>query len=202
MSAEDVVPAQAVLDFWFGPPDDPDHRASRPQWFRKDPAFDALIAERFGATIEAALGGGLEGWTATPLGTLALILVLDQFTRNTGRDAHGQVNARAFAGDARALALAQRLVAAGADRTLTSVQRQFVYLPFEHAESPAEQDRSVRLFAQLGQDDPAQAGLLAWAERHRVIVQRFGRFPHRNVALGRTSTPEEVAFLQQPGSGF
>lgn len=186
-----------VLDFWFGPPTDPAHTQSRPQWFRKDPAFDADISRRFGALIDEALRGGLQDWSATPEGTLARILVLDQFTRNTGRD-----TPRAFAGDAQALALAKALVASGADRTLTGVQRQFAYLPFEHSESLADQDTSIRLFAQLGQDEPALAGLLEWAERHRVIVARFGRFPHRNAALGRPSTPEEAAFLLQPGSGF
>ena len=191
------MPPTAILDFWFGPPADPAHTQSRPQWFRKDASFDAEIARRFGPLIDEAVAGGLQDWTATPTGTLALILVLDQFTRNTGRD-----TPRAFAGDPRALSLAKSLVAAGLDKTLTGVQRQFVYLPFEHAESLADQDTSVRLFAQLGQDEPALAGLLDWAERHRVIVARFGRFPHRNAALGRASTTEETAFLRQPGSGF
>lgn len=188
---------QRVLDFWFGPPSDPEHGRARPQWFRKDATFDAKIAARFGPLIDAALSGGLQDWAATPAGALALILVLDQFTRNTGRD-----TPRAFAGDTRALALARALVACGADRTLTGVQRQFVYLPFEHAESLADQDESVRLFAQLGRDEPALAGLLEWAERHRVIVARFGRFPHRNAALGRAGTGEEIEFLRQPGAGF
>ena len=187
----------AILDFWFGPPTDPTHTHSRPEWFRKDPQHDAEIARRFGPLIDEALAGGLQDWTATPTGTLALILVLDQFTRNTGRD-----TPRAFAGDPRALSLAKSLVASGADQTLTGVQRQFVYLPFEHSESLADQDESIRLFAQLGRDAPALAGLLEWAERHRVIVARFGRFPHRNAALGRPNTAEESEFLQQPGSGF
>lgn len=185
----------SILTFWFGP--DPHPTQSRAEWFRKDPAFDAEIASRFGAVIDAALAGELQDWTATPAGTLALILVLDQFTRNTGRD-----TPRAFAGDPRALTLAKSLVASGADQAMTGVQRQFVYLPFEHSESLADQDESIRLFAQLGQDDPAQAGLLDWAERHHVIIARFGRFPHRNAALGRASTAEEAAFLLQPGSGF
>ena len=186
-----------ILDFWFGPATDPAHIHSRPEWFRKDPQHDAEIARRFGPLIDEALAGGLQDWTATPTGTLALILVLDQFTRNTGRD-----TPRAFAGDPRALSLAKSLVASGADQTLTGVQRQFVYLPFEHSESLADQDESIRLFAQLGRDAPALAGLLEWAERHRVIVARFGRFPHRNAALGRPNTAEESEFLQQPGSGF
>ena len=191
--------ARGVLDFWFGPPDDPGHTATRAEWFRKDPAFDARIRDRFGPLIGAALRGERDHWLTpfAPLPALALVIVLDQFTRNTGRD-----TAAAFAGDARALSIAERLVASGFDRALTGVQRQFAYLPFEHAEDRAMQDRSVALFTRLGADEPALADLATWAERHRVIVARFGRFPHRNAALGRASTPEELAFLQQPGSGF
>jgi uncharacterized protein (DUF924 family) len=191
------VQAQAVLDFWFGAADDPQHLLPRDQWFVKDPAFDALIGQRFGDLIERALDGGIAHWSVAPAGALAQILVLDQFTRNVFRD-----TARAFAGDARALASAQALVAAGHDRTLTGVQRQFVYLPFEHAEDLSMQREALRLFAQLERDVPTLAGLMQWAQRHHDIVERFSRFPHRNAALGRTSTPEELAFLQQPGSGF
>lgn len=189
--------AQAVLDFWFGPPDDPGHRQPRPAWFRKDPAFDARIQAQFGPVVEEALAGGLRGWEATPAGALARILVLDQFTRNSFRD-----TARAFAGDALALAAAQALVDSGQDRVLTGVQRQFAYLPFEHAEDRAQQQRAVALFEQLASDEPALAGLAEWARKHQVIVERFGRFPHRNAALGRPSTAEEQAFLQTPGSSF
>ena len=189
--------AQAVLDFWFGAADDPLHRAKRERWFVKDPAFDAQIRERFGVLIEAALAGELTSWAATPAGTLAQIVVLDQFTRNVFR---GQ--ARAFAGDALALAAAQALVASGADRGLTGVQRQFVYLPFEHAEDITMQHEALRLFGLLELDEPALAGLLQWAQRHHDIVARFGRFPHRNAALGRAGTAEEIEFLRQPGSGF
>jgi uncharacterized protein (DUF924 family) len=189
--------AQEVLDFWFGAADDPQHRLPRQQWFVKDDAFDALIRERFGALIERAIAGELAHWAATPSGAVAQIVVLDQFTRNAMRG-----SARAFAGDARALAAAQALVASGHDRALAGVQRQFVYLPFEHAEDLAMQRESMRLFAQLERDQPAVGELLIWAQRHHDIVERFGRFPHRNAALGRTSTPEELAFLQQPGSGF
>ena len=189
--------AQAVLDFWFGPADDADHALSRPQWFRKDDAFDAQIADRFGGLIEAALIGGLDEWRDTALGSVALLLLLDQFTRNSFR---GQ--AKSFAGDARALSVALALVQAGDERGLTGVQRQFVYLPFEHAEDLAIQAESLRLFAGLERDHPALKGLLDWAQRHQVIVARFGRFPHRNAALGRTSSAEELAFLATPGSGF
>ena len=192
----DVKPAE-VLDFWFGPPDDPGHALPREAWFRKDAAFDALVAQRFGATLEAALRGELAGWAQRPLGALAQPIVLDQFTRNAFRG-----TARAFAGDARALAAAQDLVHRGLDRGFTGVQRQFTYLPFEHAEDLAMQEQSCALFLQLGRDEPALAGLHDWALRHHAIVARFGRFPHRNAALGRSSSDEELAFLQQPGSGF
>jgi uncharacterized protein (DUF924 family) len=189
--------AQAVLDFWFGAADDPQHQSPREKWFIKDEAFDALIRERFGAAIERAIAGEFAHWADTPGGAVAQIVVLDQFTRNAWRG-----SARAFAGDARALAAAQALVADGGDRMLPGVQRQFVYLPFEHAEDLAMQSESMRLFAQLERDEPAVGELLTWAQRHHDIIERFGRFPHRNAALGRISTPEELAFLQQPGSGF
>jgi uncharacterized protein (DUF924 family) len=186
-----------VLDFWFGPPDDPGHRLPRPAWFRKDPAFDQQVRERFGATIEAALTGRLEAWATEPLSALAQVIVLDQFTRNAFRDI-----ARAFAGDERALAAARAMVDAGQDRGLSGVQRQFVYMPFEHAEDWAAQEQALRLFARLGEDEPALADLLRWAQAHHDIVARFGRLPHRNALLGRASTPEEEAFLNTPGSSF
>lgn len=195
-------PAEAaqVLDFWFGPPHDPGHGQPRAAWFEKNDTFDAEIRRRFGDLIERALAGALDGWLASPvqpLPALARILVLDQFTRNAFRG-----TARAFAGDAAALATARAIVAAGADRDLTGVQRQFVYLPFEHAEDLDAQRESMRLFGQLSSDEPALADLVDWARRHQVIVERFGRFPHRNAALGRASSAEEIAFLKTPGSGF
>ena len=189
-----------VLDFWFGPPDDPGHKQPRKQWFEKNDAFDDQIRQRFGPLIEQALDGQLDHWLTRPvqpLPTLALVIVLDQFTRNTLRG-----TARAFAGDARALQMARALVASGADRQLTGVQRQFAYLPFEHAEDLSHQRTCVQLFRQLGQDEPTLAGLEEWAQKHLDIVARFGRFPHRNAALGRASTAEEAAFLLTPGSGF
>ncbi|MFI4931324.1 MAG: DUF924 family protein [Burkholderiales bacterium] len=189
--------ALAVLDFWFGAPADSQHLLPRKQWFVKDEAFDASIRQRFAAAIERAIAGEFAHWAATPGGAVAQIVVLDQFTRNVHRG-----NARAFAGDARALAAAQALVGTGQDRMLPGVQRQFVYLPFEHAESLAMQRESTRLFAQLERDEPAVGELLIWAQRHHDIIERFGRFPHRNAALGRTSTADELAFLQQPGSSF
>jgi uncharacterized protein (DUF924 family) len=189
--------AQDVTDFWFGAPGSPEYGTSREAWFRKDPAFDASIARRFGRLIERALGGELRDWDAQPDSALARIVVLDQFTRNVFRD-----TARAFAGDALALQAAKAMVAAGHDRALAPERRSFVYLPFEHAEDRAAQDESVRLFTQLETENPALTGLIDYALRHRAIVARFGRFPHRNAALGRPSTPEEIRFLEEPGSRF
>ena len=196
--------ALEVLDFWFGPPDDPGHTQARPAWFKKDPVFDAEIGRRFGPLIELALAAGAADptldWITRPLQALpalARLIVLDQFTRNHFRD-----TARAFAGDGQALNIARALVASGRDRDLHGVQRQFAYLPFEHAEDLSHQHTSVQLFQQLAQDEPALAGLVDWAQRHHDIVARFGRFPHRNALLGRPSTADELAFLQTPGSGF
>ena len=189
--------AGAVLDFWFGAPGAPERGTARAEWFRKDAAFDARIAQRFGTLIDAALRGELGGWAARPLSALAQIVVLDQFTRNTRRG-----SAAMFAGDAQALAAAKAMVDSGDDRALPGVMRQFVYLPFEHAEDLSEQRRAVALFTQLAADEPALAGLVEWAQKHCVIVARFGRFPHRNALLGRASTPEEIEFLRQPGAGF
>ena len=191
---------QDVLDFWFGPPADPDHARQRVQWFRKDEAFDQQVVARFGALIEQALAGGTDGWIAPPLQplpALARVIVLDQFTRNAFRG-----SARAFAGDAMALQTARALVAAGLDRGLTGVQRQFVYLPFEHAEDPAAQEEAVRLFTRLVVQAPELTGMLDFALRHRAVIARFGRFPHRNALLARLSSEEELAFLLEPGSRF
>jgi len=198
MNAANIDPRAAeVLDFWFGRPGEAHHLQPRGLWFRKDDTFDALCAQRFGPLIEEGLRGELQAWTAQPLSAVALVIVLDQFTRNTRRGSAGM-----FDGDARALAAARALVASGADRRLPGVMRQFVYLTFEHSEDLADQRESMRLFTQLAQDEPALADLVEWARKHEVIVERFGRFPHRNAALGRESTPEEAEFLKQPGSGF
>ena len=195
----DAVPvdAQAVLDHWFGPEGSPEHGRVRDLWFHKSEATDRDIAQRFGALIERALRGELAGWAAQPHSALAQIVLLDQFTRNTLRD-----TPQAFAGDARALKAAIAMVAAHHDEVLLPVQRAFVYLPFEHAENLAMQDEAVRLFTRLHASADALEDMLAYALRHREVVQRFGRFPHRNVILGRQSTVEEMAFLREPGSRF
>jgi uncharacterized protein (DUF924 family)/predicted DNA-binding protein with PD1-like motif len=189
--------AQQVLDFWFGAPGSEAHLQTRDAWFRKSEAIDRDIRERFAHEIEAALRGDLRAWEATPQGTLALILLLDQFTRNGFRN-----TPRAFEGDAQALQLARRLVHQGLDRQLAPVQRWFVYMPFEHAEDIAAQDESVRLFTELAQAGPGFDSALDYAHRHRDVIARFGRFPHRNAILGRDSTPAEQEYLSQPGAGF
>ena len=195
--SEPAASAEEVLDFWFGAPGSAEHGSDRKAWFSKDEHFDADIRARFGPTIEHALRGELGGWTGTPQGALARIVVLDQFTRNAFRD-----TPRAFAGDAQALAAASALIGERGDEALPTFMRGFAYLPFEHAEGLAMQDDSVRLFARLAAADPARESMLDYAHRHRAVIERFGRFPHRNEILGRQSTAEELAFLQQPGSRF
>lgn len=172
---------EAVLGFW--------RDAGPDRWFAKDDAFDAAIASRFLATYEAAAAGELEHWEATAGATLALILVLDQFSRNMFR---GQ--ARAFSADPLALAIAERAIGKGLDRLIGPDLRLFVYLPLEHTEQIAVQHRSVALFRTLGDAD-----LNGYAEVHRDLIARFGRFPHRNAILGRASTPDELAFLETDG---
>jgi uncharacterized protein (DUF924 family) len=184
--------AQAILDFWFGPTNE-----QRAEWFRKDERFDARIGERFGPLVEQALAGGLDAWAAQADSALAQILLLDQFTRNIYRD-----TARAFAGDALALAAAQAMVAGGQDAPLPPLRRVFVYLPFEHAENSAMQQKSLQLFAALSAADASLAEFEDYARRHAAVIERFGRFPHRNALLGRASTAQEIAYLAQPGSGF
>jgi len=189
--------ASAVIDFWFLRPGHPGHGAYRPEWFRKDEAFDAAIRERFGTEVEAALNSTLGD--APDMAVLARILLLDQFTRNIHRG-----TPRAFAGDVQALSLATSLVGAGRDKNLSPWQRWFAYLPFEHSESLLDQERAVALFAALRREMQHEAfdSAYDYALRHREVIARFGRFPHRNAVLGRASTEAEISFLQQPGSSF
>ena len=190
--------AQDVLDFWFLPPGDPAYGKARMEWFRKDPAFDAQIRERFGSLIAQALAGGLREWEMEgPQGALARILVLDQFTRNAYREAP-----ESFAGDTLALAAAQALVDSGADRQLPPFQRAFAYMPYEHAEDARMQQCAVDLFARLADEHEGFTEMLDYAHRHRGVIARFGRFPHRNPILGRASTADELQYLGQPGAGF
>ena len=173
--------AEQVLAFWFG--------QDRKKWFVKDPAFDDEIRSRFLPLYERAAAGSLAEWQSDRKHCLALVIVLDQFPRNMFRS-----TARAFEGDPRAREAAREILARGWDQGYTDEERTFAYLPFEHSESLEDQELSMRLFQ--GNEN------LEWARKHWEIIRRFGRFPHRNAALGRQSTPEEIEFLKQPGSGF
>ncbi|HEY2188298.1 MAG TPA: DUF924 family protein, partial [Caldimonas sp.] len=186
--------ADAVIEFWFGAPGSADYGQARKAWFQKDDAFDGEIRERFGALIERALRGELEAWASPAPSALAQVLLLDQFTRNAFRG-----SPRAFAGDPRALAAASGMVGLRQDEELATFMRGFVYLPYEHAEGLAMQDEAIRLLTRLAAADPEQQSMLDYAYRHRAMIERFGRFPHRNAVLGRLSTAEEIAFLKQPG---
>lgn len=183
--------AEEILAFWFGKDAEP-----RKEWFLKSAAFDAEIRERFFADYLAAIGGELRGWQTSASASLAFILLVDQFPRNMFRG-----EPAAFAGDSLALAAAMRAIENGFDRVLPPLRRAFIYLPFEHSENLADQERAVELFeAMRGQ--PEVSSMIDYAYRHREIIARFGRFPHRNQILGRDSTPEEAAYLRQPGSSF
>ncbi|MBL8512392.1 MAG: DUF924 domain-containing protein [Betaproteobacteria bacterium] len=186
--------AQEVLTFWFGASQT--YGQSRPEWFRKDSAFDESLRARFSDVVDAAARGELRTWENTPRGCLALLIVLDQFPRNLFRG-----DARAFATDAGARRVCRHVLQHGFDRDFLPVERMFVYLPLEHSESLADQDECHRLMLEL-KPYPETANLHEWADKHRVIIRRFGRFPHRNAALGRESTAEEVDFLKSPGSSF
>jgi len=180
-----MQPNQSILHFWF-------EELTPKQHFIKDAALDETIRARFGDTLEAAARCELFGWRATAEGRLAEIIVLDQFSRNVYRD-----TARAFAQDALALVLAQELVASGQDRSLPAAQRVFAYMPYMHSESALVHTQAVELFTQLGIQDNLNFEL-----RHKAIIDRFGRYPHRNAILGRSSSTEELAFLAEPGSSF
>lgn len=174
-----------VLKFWF-------IETKPSQWWSTDPGFDALIAERFGALLGAAGRCELYSWRTLPRGRLAEIIVLDQFSRNVYRG-----TPRAFSNDPLALALAQEAVAAGQDRSLQGMERAFLYMPYMHSESAVIHQEGERLFASLDLPDTHEFAL-----QHKSIIDRFGRYPHRNEILGRTSTTEELAFLREPGSSF
>lgn len=176
---------QTILHFWFT-------ELTEKQHFAKDAALDTLIAQRFGAVLEAGSRCELFGWRNSPAGRLAEIIVLDQFSRNVWRD-----TPRAFAQDALALILAQELVARGDDAQLSVPQRRFAYMPYMHSESLIVHEEALRLFAAPGLENN-----LDFERRHLAILQRFGRYLHRNAILSRESTAEELAFLQQPGSEF
>ena len=186
--------ANEVLAFWFGEGDE--HGRKRVEWFKKDATFDDEIRRRFLPVYHLAAAGRLSHWKDDVRACLALIIVLDQFSRNMFRG-----SARAFATDAMAREATRHALAQGFDRVLKPVERQFIYLPLEHSESLIDQEHCLQLMQQLSAFDET-SDLHVWSEKHLVIIRRFDRFPHRNAALGRPSTAEEIEFLKQPGSGF
>ncbi len=168
---------EIVLKFWF-------EEAKEEQWFKKDPAFDKHIIEKFSA-VHQVVASGADGWGSGPKESLARIIVLDQFSRNMFRDTKD-----AFLYDAKALEIAGSLVASGDDKLLSKTERRFAYMPYMHSESEAVHEEAVKLFTELGDDEA-----LKYEHLHKRIIDRFGRYPHRNEILGRKSTPEEVSFL-------
>lgn len=199
-----IATPEAILDYWFGAPGTAREIAERQSklWFGQLPEKDREVSQRFTPTFNAAITGLLDDWAVTPRRRLALVIVLDQFPHHIHRDTPD-----AFAQDAKALALSLAALAAGEDKSLTLIERVFLYLPLEHAESIAMQDLSVAQYQQLVDKAPEFeralfANFLDYAHKHREVVLRFGRFPHRNDILGRPSSAQEIAFLKQPGSRF
>jgi uncharacterized protein (DUF924 family) len=181
-----------VLSFWFGNQGDPDYGQPKPFWFQSNPALDQSIRDQFETLYQDAVKGKLEGFMDTPEGSLALVIILDQFPRNMYRG-----TPQAYLADPLALKVAKATIAKGFDQKLLPQQRAFLYLPFQHSESLEDQEKSVELFTSLESENNLQ-----YAVGHRDIIARFGRFPHRNNILGRESTPEEISFLEEPGSSF
>jgi len=195
---------QEILDFWFGElfADGICQKEKKDKWWKKNQEFDELIKNKFGDEVIKAIEGEYTDWENTPEDMLALIILLDQFTRNIYRG-----KKEMYAGDKRAQELAFKAIAQGFDRELSLAKRQFIYMPLMHAEDKDTQKQCVRLFRSL-KDEVVEhlketvTFNLGYAERHLAIIQQFGRFPHRNKILGRNSTPEEIIFLQQPDSSF
>lgn len=183
----------AILAFWFA--DGPD--VFRDAWFRRDDAFDAALAAAFGTSIETIVDALQESSRLDPAWWLAMAIAHDQFPRNLFRG-----SPRAFAYDEKARALAASAIARGMDQALTRVQRLFLYLPSTHSESLEDQDRCIALVTAMAEGRPDLADCVTSAHAHRAVIARFGRFPHRNAALGRANTAKEAAYLAEPGSGF
>ena len=199
-----AAPWQSLLDWWFGNALDANEVAAQRNalWFGKSACQDVDSENRFGGLVRQALDGGLQEWEREPQSWLALILLLDQLPRMIFRD-----TPRAYAGDARAQQLVRQGLAAGFDRQLPRIERVFVYIVLEHAEDLASQNEAVRLYEELQSESSDSekelfAGYLAYARKHQLVIDRFGRFPHRNLILGRDSTAEEAQFLTEPGSRF
>ena len=176
-----------ILDFWFV-------ETAPVQWFQKNDEFDALIRERFLSLYEKAKEGYYDGWMQDADGFLALCILLDQFPRNMFRD-----TPRAFESDAKALEVAKKAVALGLDQVLLQIKRRFIYLPFEHSENLEDQQRSVEFFESMKEEDPLGYD---YAIRHFKVIEKFGRFPHRNAVLGRENSADETEYLAKPGAGF
>jgi uncharacterized protein (DUF924 family) len=184
--------AKALLDVWFGPPGDPGRERPRTIWFKSTPDFDGALQEAFLDDYEAAAAGALSSWEATPEGALALVLLLDQIPRNIFR-----ASPRTYATDAQARAVADRALEKGFDRLVPPVWGKFFFMPFHHSENLEDQRRSLALF-EIEQRDPDRAGSLRrYGLPYIDVIERFGRFPHRNAVLGRESTPEEIVFLAE-----
>jgi uncharacterized protein (DUF924 family) len=189
------VGPEEILEFWFGREDEPGYGEFREAWFRKDPEFDRKIRDRFEDLYEAAASGELDDWKDEARSCLALVILLDQFPRNMYRG-----DPKSYATDRKAQESAGYAVDRALDRELPPFQRMFLYMPFMHSEDLELQRRSVELFRGLGGE--GEADPLYYAVQHMEIIERFGRFPHRNEILGRQTTPEEAEFLTQPGSSF
>jgi uncharacterized protein (DUF924 family) len=188
--------AQSVLDTWFGPPGDPDRERDREIWFKSTTEFDASLREALLADLEAGAADELRSWEALPEGALALVLLLDQIPRNIFRG-----TSRAYATDAAARAVANRALGQGFDRLVPPVWRLFFYMPFHHSEDIADQHRSVALFDTLPRNPDRRGSLRRYGRPYIEVIERFGRFPHRNKILGRESTPDEIAFLAEREKG-
>lgn len=186
--------ARVLLDFWFGPPGDAERESHREIWFKSTPAHDETLRRLFLADYERAADGGLAGWEAQPESALALVILLDQIPRNIFRG-----TPRAYATDPLARAVADRAMARGFDAALPPAWRKFFYMPLHHSENADDQRRSLALLEAVP-NDPARADNTRYARRYLDIIERFGRFPHRNAVLGRVSTAEELAFLEEPES--
>jgi uncharacterized protein (DUF924 family) len=197
-TAADDERLHAILEFWLGTESERDAPAPevRERWYAKSDEFDAQLGREFGQPLERAGRGELDAWSETPRGLLALVIMLDQFTRNLHRG-----SGRMFEHDARALALAKQAIERGDDAKLRGAECQFLYMPFMHSEAIDDQRRSLELFEHLARVAPG-LDCRSWARSHHDIVARFGRFPHRNAWIGRSSTEAETEFLKQPNSGF
>ena len=184
--------ARALIDFWFGPPGDPQREQHREIWFKSTEEFDAALRQEFLADYEAAVAGELSAWETSPEGSLALVLLLDQVPRNIFRGMP-----RTYAADPAARAVADRALTRGFDRMVAPAWRLFFYMPFHHSENVADQRRALALSATLPRNPDRRASLRRYGRPYVEVIERFGRFPHRNEILGRQSTPEEIAFLAE-----